>query len=85
MSNRLFTEEKIGQAHLLGLGLDNGGEHKRITQGESFTVLGGSEETHEKMMETLMRTFECLKRKDLTLEELDVRQLGRLLAENLPE
>ena len=49
------------RAHLIGLGLDSDGE-KRITQAEKFSIVGGTEETHDKMTETVMKTFEDLKR-----------------------
>ena len=50
------------KSHLLGLGLDSDGE-KRITQAERFTLVGGTEETHEAMTETVIKTFEDLKRR----------------------
>jgi hypothetical protein len=42
------TAESVG---LIGLGLDNQDGHKRITQGEEFLLVGGSEETHERMQD----------------------------------
>ena len=50
-------------AHLLGLGLDCTDGHKRITQADKFSILGGSEETHDHMTETLCKTFEDLKQR----------------------
>ena len=38
---------------LLGLGLDATDQHKRITRGEGFSLVGGSEETHERMTENI--------------------------------
>ena len=49
--------------HLLGIGLDSDDGHKRITQAERFSIVGGSEETHDKMTETVIKTFETLDRK----------------------
>ena len=40
-------------AHLFGLGLDCSDGHKRLTQAEKFSIMGGLEETHDKMTETL--------------------------------
>ena len=44
-------------AIMLGLGLDNEDGHKRITTGENFYLVGGSEETHERMAETAMYLY----------------------------
>ncbi len=46
------------RAALLGVGLDNEDGHKRITTGEQFAIFGGSDETHGRMTETAMKTFE---------------------------
>ena len=42
--------------HLLGIGLDAQDKHKRITRGEGFNLVGGSEDTHERMTETVIKT-----------------------------
>jgi len=67
--------------HLLGVGLDNRDGHKRITQAEQFSVVGGSEETHERMTETLMKTFEELNRRGKGLGEVESEELRDLLRE----
>lgn len=72
------------RAHLVGLGLDSDGE-KRITQAEKFSIVGGTEETHDKMTETVMKTFEDLKRKGKELEETSSKELGDLLYKNMPK
>ena len=74
---------KKNRAHLFGIGLDSDGE-KRITQAEKFSIVGGTEETHEKMTETVMKTFEDLKRKGKELEETNPEELGELLNKNMP-
>jgi hypothetical protein len=47
----------------LGVGLDGTDGHKRITQSDHFVLVGGSEETHEKMQETVIRFDENLRRR----------------------
>jgi hypothetical protein len=42
--------------HLLGLSLDATDQHKRVTHGEGFSLVGGSEETHERMTETVIKS-----------------------------
>jgi hypothetical protein len=66
-------------AGILGVGLDNEDGHKRITTGEKFVLVGGSQETHERMTETVVKTFEELKRRDKRLENVDPRELGEIL------
>lgn len=73
-----------GIAHVLGVGLDHADGHKRITQAEKFSIVGGSEETHERMTETLVKTFEDLKRSGKALEETEPRQLADLLRKHSP-
>lgn len=39
---------------LMGIGLDDDG-HARLTKGEDYVLLGGSEETHERMQDEIER------------------------------
>ena len=71
-------------AGLLGVGLDNEDGHKRITTGEKFVLVGGSAETHEKMTETVVKTFEELKRRSKQLENVDPRELAEILDKSAP-
>ncbi|MCC5805893.1 MAG: hypothetical protein JJU00_06145 [Opitutales bacterium] len=72
------------RTHILGLGLDNDDGHKRITRAEKFSVVGGSEDTHGKMTETLIKTFEDLKKRGRELEESDPSEIAELLHKNRP-
>jgi heptaprenylglyceryl phosphate synthase len=69
---------------LLGLGLDNEDGHKRITTGEKFVLVGGSQETHEVMTETMVKTFEELQRRDKVLETVDHRELAEIIDRSRP-
>jgi hypothetical protein len=73
------------QAGLLGLALDNEDGHKRITQGEQFVLLGGSEETHGRMTETVVKTFEELKRRHKRLETVEPKELAEILHKSTPQ
>jgi hypothetical protein len=53
---------------LLGVGLDAKDEHIRITTGENFKLVGGSEETHGVMQEKAVKMNEHLKRRGKTLD-----------------
>ena len=69
---------------LLGVGFDNADGHKRITTGEQFAIVGGSAETHEKMTETVVKTFEELKARGKHLTEVDRRELSEIVDKSTP-
>jgi hypothetical protein len=71
-------------AALIGLGLDNEDGHKRITTGEHFAIVGGSAETHEKMTETVVKTFEELKRRKKPLVAVEPKELAEILDKATP-
>jgi len=73
------------EKHLLGIGLDNTDGHKRITRSEEFSIVGGSEETHGKMTETLVKTFEDLGNRGKSLQEVESGELCDLLQKNTPQ
>ena len=62
--------KKKDKAWLLGLGLDNGDGHVRITRGENFHLVGGSEDTHGVMQEKAVKFNEKLKARGRRLEEV---------------
>jgi hypothetical protein len=76
--------KKRGHAALLGVGLDNDGGHKRITTGEKFLIVGGSEETHERMTETVVKTFEELKQRGKPLEDVETKELSEIIHRSTP-
>ena len=55
---------------LLGVGLDNKDGHTRVTTGENFRLVGGSEETHGLMQEKTIKLNEHLKRRGKTLDSV---------------
>ena len=67
MSNA--SKKKIPRAVLLGVGLDSDG-HKRITKGDNFTLVGGTQDTHEQMTEKAIKINEKLKARGKRLEEV---------------
>ena len=75
---------KIRVEGIVGVGLDNEDGHKRITTGEKFILVGGSETTHERMTETMVKTFEELKRRDKQLETVDPQELGEIIHKSQP-
>lgn len=76
------ASEKDAPQHggLLGLGLDGSDGHKRITRGEDFFLFGGSQQTHERMRDIVLRMRERLRRKGKTFAEIspsEFEDLGR--------
>lgn len=80
-----MRDETNKHAILLGLGLDNKDGHKRITQAEDFYLVGGSQETHEKMTETAIKTFEDLRQRGKTLATVEKQELADILQKNQPK
>lgn len=84
-SGKSSPAKPTAKAGLLGVGLDNTDGHKRITTGEQFALVGGSAETHERMAETTIKTFEELKRRDKRLENVDPRELAEIIHKSTPQ
>jgi len=75
---------KQSKSHLLGIGLDNKDGHKRITQADQFSIVGGSEETHDRMTETLIKTVEELQVKGKRIDNAEPKELAELIHHNTP-
>jgi hypothetical protein len=75
---------KRGSGALLGLGLDNEDGHRRITTGKQFAIYGGSAETHERMTETIVKTFEELKQRGKHLDEVRPVELADIIKNSSP-
>ncbi|MEM1222367.1 MAG: hypothetical protein AAGH40_06350 [Verrucomicrobiota bacterium] len=73
------------ESHILGLGLDAKDGHKRLTQAERFSVVGGSDQTHDCMTETLIKTFETLDRKGKELDKIERKELIEIMHDSRPQ
>ena len=71
-------------AGLLGIGFDNDDGHKRVTTGEQFAIVGGSEETHGRMTETVVKTFEELKMRGKQIQEVERDELADIIKKSQP-
>lgn len=76
---RKGKKKKAEVVGLLGVGLDNKDGHHRITRSEEFTLVGGSEETHERMQDVALRFAESLKDRGKRLEDASVEEVIDLL------
>ena len=73
---------------LLGLGLDSKDGHVRVTKGNNYRLLGGSEETHEIMQEKAIQFNEQLEKKHKTLEQIsddEFRDISVKIGLKIPE
>ena len=70
------TPELVG---LIGLGFDNEDGHKRITKGDEFLLVGGSEETHERLQDVAIHVTEALKTKGKRLQDAGVEEMVDLI------
>jgi hypothetical protein len=73
-------QEVIG---FVGVGLDNQDGHQRLTKTDHFLLVGGSDETHERMQDTAIRFDEALKKKGKTLQETSSEEAIDLLRDAL--
>jgi len=68
---------------LIGVGLDNQDGHNRVTQGEEFLLVGGSEETHENMQDVAIHVIESLKNKGKRLQDAEIQEVIELLRKTM--
>jgi hypothetical protein len=76
----LKKSKKARPPALLGLGLDSDG-CKRITTGENFALVGGTQETHEAMKEKAIKINEKLKARGKQLEKLSPEEFDDIAHE----
>ena len=81
---KVTRRRKSKPAHLLGVGLDHEDGHKRLTSAEQFTIVGGSDETHGRMTETVIKTFEELKTRGKKLEVVEPQELAEIIHKSTP-
>jgi hypothetical protein len=63
---------------LLGMAFDNSDGHTRLTSGDNFVLVGGSQETHAVMQETAVKIKEKLDKRGKRLEDVSVGELRRI-------
>ena len=55
-----------------------------MTTAEQFTIVGGSDETHTKMTETVIKTFEVLKKRGKPLHAVEPKELAEIIHKSTP-
>jgi hypothetical protein len=75
MKDRPKDEERFKNkdtfSFLLGVGLDNDDGHVRITNGDDFHLVGGSEKTHHKMQDKMLEISEDLAKRGKKIRDID--------------
>jgi hypothetical protein len=72
--------KKKRKAAIFGVGLDSDG-HKRITKGDNFMLVGGTQETHEQMTEKAIKINEKLRARGKQLEEVSHAEFNDIAQE----
>ena len=70
-------KKRDAKAMMLGVGLDSDG-HKRISRGENFTLIGGTKDTHEAMIEKSIKINEKLADRGKALEEVTHEEFSEI-------
>ena len=73
------AKKNVENLGLFGVGLDNQDEHKRITKGDEFLLVGGSAETHERMQDVAIHVTESLKTKGKRLQDAEMNEVIDLI------
>lgn len=66
---------------VVGLGLDAEDGHKRLTRGKDFVLAGGSDETHARMQETMIKVTERLGDRGKRIRDASPEELSDLIGE----
>lgn len=78
-ANRKEAEERV--SGVIGLGLDAQDGHKRLTRGKDFVLAGGSDETHARMQETMIKVNERLEDRGKRIRDASPDELRDLIGE----
>ncbi len=77
-----FTKDDTPKVSgVLGVGLDATDGHKRLTRGRDFLLAGGSEETHSRMQETMIKVTEKLGDRGKRIRDASPAELRDLIGE----
>jgi hypothetical protein len=71
----------MDKAMLWGLGFDGKESDKYITRGDNFYLIGGSQKTHEHMVDDVLRFNRYLQKYGKKMEDLSREEYYRILSE----
>lgn len=75
----MATGKRKKIVRLLGVGFDSEDGHIRVTQGENYDVLMGSDQSHEYIQQLLQKIEAQLENRGLSLDDLTPEQLGEFI------
>ena len=81
MAEKPSESEEHRVVGFVGVGLDNSDGDKRLTRSEHFILIGGSQETHERMQDTAIRFAAGLRRRRKRLDEAAIEEVIDLFRE----
>lgn len=76
MTTQPGGERRKLKAAIIGFGLDGHDSHHRLSTGEHCLLVGGSEETHAELLETMLRLESELDRRGQVLSEVNPYELA---------
>lgn len=74
--SKMSKPEVVG---VVGVGLDGADGHKRFTRADDVVLVGGSQETHEKMQDVAIHFNESLGARGKKLQEAEPNEILDLL------
>ncbi|TWT99098.1 hypothetical protein Pla108_00310 [Botrimarina colliarenosi] len=80
-SNKSRKQKPAKVSGVLGVGLDATDGHKRLTRGKDFLLAGGSDETHSRMQETMIKVTERLEERGKRIRDASPAELRDLIGE----
>jgi hypothetical protein len=66
-------------SHIVALAFDSHDGHSRLTTSDQFFIMGGSEDTHQKMTQVVLRTCESLERQGKSVSDATQEEIQKLL------
>ena len=74
------TKVRRKKGLLVGLRLDKGDGHERVSRGKDFVALGGTKEAHEHLRETVAEISDEVKRRGREMGEVRKEEFREILA-----
>ena len=79
MPQKTKSKKQTEYVGLLGVGFDHDDGHQRLTRGDHFLLVGGSEETHERMTDVAVHFNENLRKRGKRFAEISVEELIEII------
>ena len=64
---------------IVGVGLDNEDGETRVTQNEDVLLVGGSEETHERLQDVSIKFNDSLKERGKRVQDAEIKEIIDLI------